>query len=157
MKSFPDPVSIDASGMRVALVGARFNDDIVAPLLDCAFDTLVQAGASAADIVRMRVPGAFELPLAAKLLAQSGRFDGIVALGAVIRGETPHFDFVSGECARGIGEVQLAYGLPVGFGVITPDNHAQAQARAGGAVGNKGEEAALAVIEMIALARELQQ
>ena len=157
MKSFPAPISIDASGMRVALVAARFNEDIVAPMLDSARDTLVQAGAKVDNIEIRHVPGAFELPLAAKLLAQSGDYDGIVALGAVIRGETPHFDFVCSESARGLCEVSLGYSLPVGFGVITVNDHAQAKARAGGAVGNKGEEATRAVIEMIALARELRQ
>jgi len=157
VKSFPDPIAIDASGMCVALVAARFNQDIVEPMLECAHGTLVNAGANAEDIVTRHVPGAFELPLAAKLLAQTGIYDGIVALGAVIRGETPHFDFVCSEAARGLCDVSLGFSLPVGFGVITVNDHAQAKARSGGSVGNKGEEATRAVIEMIALAREIRQ
>lgn len=153
MKSFPEPTGLRAEGMCVALVAARFNDDVVAPMLECAHGTLVEAGANAEDIVTVRVPGAYELPLAAKWLADSGIYDGIVALGAVIRGETPHFDYVCTEAARGLNEVALTHQIPVGFGVITADNAGQAQARAGGDVGNKGEEATLAVIEMITLAR----
>lgn len=157
MKSFPDALDVNASGMRVAIVAARFNDDVVGPLLDCAVETLRNAGASDRDVVVHRVPGAFELPLAARLLARTGNFDGIVALGAVIRGETPHFDFVCNEAARGINDVSLEFELPVGFGVITALSDEQAMARAGGAVGNKGEEATRAVIEMIALARTLKK
>lgn len=156
MKAQPSALQLDASGMCVALVAARFNDDIVGRLLECAHGTLVGLGANAEDVVTRRVPGAFELPLAAMVLAKSGMFDGVVALGAVIRGDTPHFDFVAGECARGLNDVQLATGVPVGFGVITSDNLAHAEARAGGSKGNKGEEATLAVVEMIALLRELR-
>jgi 6,7-dimethyl-8-ribityllumazine synthase len=134
MKAAAEKIALDARRMRVAVVGARFNAAIVDALVTCAF----------------------ELPLAARELARSGRVDGIVALGAVIRGETPHFDFVSGECARGLNDVQMQTGVPVGFGVITADTHAQALARAGGAAGNKGEEAALAVVEMVSLLRELR-
>lgn len=153
MKSFPEASGVRADGMCVAIVAARFNDDVVSPLIDGARATLLEAGANDEDIVTLRVPGAFELPLAAKWLAQSGIYDGIVALGAVIRGETPHFDYVCNEAARGLNNVALDHGIPVGFGVITADDADQAMARAGGAVGNKGEEATLAVIEMIELAR----
>lgn len=157
MKSFPDALDVDATGMRVAIVAARFNEAVVGPLLECATQTLRQAGANDDDVAVHRVPGAFELPLAARLLARSGDFDGIVALGAVIRGETPHFDFVCNEAARGINQVALEFELPVGFGVITALSDEQAMARAGGRVGNKGEEATRAVIEMIALARTLKR
>ncbi len=157
MKTFPDALGVRAEGMRVAIVAARFNDDVVSPLIDAARATLLNAGAGSDQITVLRVPGAYELPLAAKWLADSGQFDGIVALGAVIRGETPHFDFVCNEAARGLTDVSLAHGLPVGFGVITADDAAQAMARAGGNVGNKGEEATLAVIEMIALGRTLKR
>ena len=153
MKSFPQASGVRADGMCVAIVAARFNDDVVAPLVECAHNTLLQSGANAEDLVTLRVPGAFELPLAAQWLAGSGIYDGIVALGAVIRGETPHFDYVCGEAARGLTDVSLRHEIPVGFGLITADTPEQAMARAGGSVGNKGEEAALAVIEMIALGR----
>lgn len=155
MKAEPQHHGLSARGMAVAVVGARFNDSIVTRLLDGACATLVELGAASDDIVACRVPGAFELPLAARALAASGLYDGIVALGAVIRGETPHFDFVAGECAAGLARVQLESGLPVGFGVITADTVAHAEARAGGSAGNKGREAALAVVEMIAFLREL--
>lgn len=153
VKSFPEKTDAQIGGRRIAIVAARFNQAVVDPLVEGAKRTLVSAGAAAADINVLRVPGAFELPLAAKWLAEQGSVDGIVALGAVIRGETPHFDFVCNEAARGLNNVALAHGLPVGFGVITADSDEQALARAGGAVGNKGEEAALAVIEMLVLHR----
>ncbi|MEM6639298.1 MAG: 6,7-dimethyl-8-ribityllumazine synthase [Pseudomonadota bacterium] len=157
MKSFPDAMGIRVDGARVAVVAARFNAEVVEPLVDKALATLDAAGVSDDHRPVFRVPGAYELPLAAKWLAEQGRCDGIVALGAVIRGETPHFDFVCNEAARGLNDVALTHGLPVGFGVITADSDAQAMARAGGAVGNKGEEAALAVIEMVDLSRRLHR
>jgi 6,7-dimethyl-8-ribityllumazine synthase len=153
VKSTPQAINVSARDMRVAIVAARWNDDVVAPMLTCAQDTLAQAEASTVDT--FRVPGAYELPLAAKWLARGGDYDGVVALGAVIRGETPHFDYVCNECARGLSDVQLEYDVPVGFGLVTANTPEQALARAGGAVGNKGEEATLAVIEMIALGRQL--
>ncbi|MFK7886667.1 MAG: 6,7-dimethyl-8-ribityllumazine synthase [Gammaproteobacteria bacterium] len=149
MKSTPAAQAFNAQGMRIAVIAARWNDDVVAPMLECAESMLSKA--NVATHATFRVPGAYELPLAAKWLAQGGEFDGIVALGAVIRGETPHFEYVCNECARGLSDVQLEYDVPVGFGLVTANNDAQAMARAGGAVGNKGEEATLAVIEMIAL------
>ncbi len=155
MKAKPDDHGLSAQGMAIAIVAARFNDGIVNALLEGAHATVMRLGALPEDVVTCRVPGAFELPLAVRALAESGLYDGIVALGAVIRGETPHFDFVAGECAAGLNRVQLDYGLPVGFGVITTDNVEHAQARAGGSAGNKGEEAALAVIEMVSFLRDL--
>ena len=147
---------LSARGMRIALLGARFNDAIVTQLLDGALETLQALGASREDVVVRRVPGAFELPLGAQELARGGNYDGVVALGAVIRGGTPHFDYVCRECAAGLNRVQLEHRLPVGFGVLTCDDLAQAEARAGGDLGNKGEEAALAVVEMVTLLRELR-
>lgn len=144
-----------ARDARFAVVAARFNDLVVSRLVDAAVDTLRRHGAAAADIELVRVPGAFELPLVARRLAQSRRHDGIVVLGAVIRGETPHFDFVCAECAAGLGRVALEFDLPVGFGLLTCDTVDQALARAGGKAGNKGNEAALAVLETVNLLRQI--
>jgi 6,7-dimethyl-8-ribityllumazine synthase len=140
---------------RIAIVAARFNDFIVDSLLKGALRCLNGHGADDADIEIVRVPGAFEMPLAVDRLAASRRFDGIIALGAVIRGGTPHFDYVAGECVRGIAAAGQRHGVPVGFGVLTVDTIEQAIERAGTKAGNKGEEAALAVIEMINLLRRV--
>jgi 6,7-dimethyl-8-ribityllumazine synthase len=128
----------DATGLRFAIVVARFNSMITEKLLDGARDAL---GKAQVDV--FRVPGAFELPLAAKMLAQTHRYHGIIALGAVIRGDTPHFDFVAGEAARGLQNVALETGIPVSFGVLTTDTLAQAEARA-----DKGRDAAMTALEM---------
>lgn len=140
---------------RFVIVAARFNDFIVASLLKGALHCLRQHGAADADIEIVRVPGAIELPLAIDKVAASRHADGIIALGAVIRGGTPHFDYVAGECVRGISGVSQKHGVPVGFGVLTVDTIEQAIERAGTKAGNKGEEAALAVIEMVNLLRGL--
>jgi 6,7-dimethyl-8-ribityllumazine synthase len=132
-----------------AIVAARFNDFIVDSLLKAAVHCLRQHGATDADIEIIRVPGAFEMPLAVDKAAASRRFDGIIALGAVIRGGTPHFDYVAGECIRGIAAAGQKNGMPIGFGVLTVDTIEQAIERAGTKAGNKGEEATLAVIEMV--------
>lgn len=142
---------------RFALVASRFNDFIVKALVDGAIHTLKQHGAADKDIDVVWVPGAHEIPLAAQKLASTGRYDGIVALGAVIRGATPHFDFVAGECSKGLAGVSMQSGLPVGFGVLTVENIEQAIERAGTKAGNKGGEAAMSVIEMINLLRELDK
>jgi len=139
--------SLDATGMRIAIVAGRFNDHVTRPLLDGARHTLEQAGAEPARVYW--VPGAFEVPLLAKKLAESGRVDAVVCLGAVIRGDTPHFEYVAGECARGLMQVTLETGVPIVFGVLTVNNLDQALARAGGSVGNKGEESAQTAIEMV--------
>jgi 6,7-dimethyl-8-ribityllumazine synthase len=139
----------DARGLKFAIVAARFNGAITARLLEGARDALKRAEADRFDV--FLVPGAFELPLAAKKLAQSGGYDGIIALGAVIRGETSHFDYVAGEAARGLQQVALETGLPVAFGVLTTDTLEQAVARAGGPSGNKGFDAAMTAIEMARL------
>jgi len=144
-----------ARDARFAVIAARFNDLVVTRLIDAAVDTLRRHGAAATDIELVRVPGAFELPLVARRLAQTRRHDGLVALGAVIRGETPHFDFVCTECAAGLSRVSLEFDLPVGFGLLTCDTVDQALARAGGKAGNKGNEAALAVLETVNLLRQI--
>ena len=146
---------LSARDARFAIVAARFNEFIVKSLIDGAVGTLARHGADAADIEIIRVPGAFEMPLAVDRLAESRRADGIIALGAVIRGGTPHFDYVAGACANGLAAASQKHGVPVGFGVLTVDSIEQAIERAGTKAGNKGEEAALAVIEMVSLLRQL--
>ncbi|MEQ1949153.1 MAG: 6,7-dimethyl-8-ribityllumazine synthase [Bryobacteraceae bacterium] len=136
----------DARGLKFAIVLARFNGNITGKLLEGAVEALKKANAD--DHKVFSVPGAFELPLAAKKLARRGGYDAIIALGAVIRGDTPHFDYVAGEAARGLQDVALDTGVPVIFGVLTTDNLEQAEARAGGALGNKGYDAAMTAIEM---------
>jgi 6,7-dimethyl-8-ribityllumazine synthase len=140
--------SHDGRYLRIAVVCARFNDAVTVRLLKGALDTLDECGVSADNRLVVWVPGSFELPLAAQALAHSGRFDGVVCLGCVIRGETAHFDFVAGQCAAGLQRVQLDASLPVSLGVLTTENLTQALERSGGAVGNKGEEAVWTVIEM---------
>ena len=140
---------------RFIIVATRFNDFIVDSLLKGAVHCLRQHGAVDADIEIVRVPGAIEMPLAVEKIATSRRADGIIALGAVIRGGTPHFDFVAGECVRGLSAASQRHGVPVGFGVLTVDTIEQAIERAGTKAGNKGEEAALAVIQMVNLLRGL--
>jgi len=136
----------DATGLRFAVVVARFNSSITEKLLAGATEALTRAGAQHHEV--FRVPGAFELPLAAKMLANTHRFHGVIALGAVIRGGTPHFDYVAGEAARGLQNAALETGIPVTFGVLTTDTLEQAESRAGGADGNKGFDAAMTAIEM---------
>jgi 6,7-dimethyl-8-ribityllumazine synthase len=145
---------LEGSGLRIAVVHTRWNDFVVGRLLEGAVEALTSCGLDDSDIAQYEVPGAFELPLAAKRIAESGRFDGVVCLGAVIRGETPHFDFVAGEAARGIMQAGLETGIPVTFGVITSDNEEQARDRAGGRAGNKGVEAAEAAVEMCSLLKQ---
>ena len=146
---------LDATGLRVACVAARFNDFVVEPLLRGAIDALGRHGVAPRQIEVVRVPGAFELPIAARKLALSGRYDAVIALGAVIRGDTPHFDYVAGECAAGLARIALDSGVPVAFGVLTTDTVEQATDRAGGKDGNKGADAALTAIEMATLLRKL--
>jgi len=149
--------SLDATGLRIGIVAARFNDFIVERLLSGAVDALQKHGASGADIEIVRVPGAFEMPLAVKKLAASRRYDAIIALGCVIRGATPHFDYVAGEASRGIGQAGLAHDIPVGFGLLTVDTIEQAIERAGTKAGNKGADAAMSAIEMATLLRQLER
>lgn len=146
----------DGTGLKIAIVATRWNDDIVDRLVDGAIDVLTDCDVDESDITVVKVPGAFEIALAVDQLADSGDYDGIVAAGAVIRGETAHFDYIAGECARGLSASILEYGIPVGFGVITADNAEQADARAQPDEDhNKGAEAASAVVEMINLLRQI--
>lgn len=141
---------------RFCLVVARFNSFVVESLLAGAIDTLKRHGASDDDITIVRVPGAFEMPVALEKIAAKGGYDAIVGIGAVIRGGTPHFDYVAGECVKGIAQVSLKYGIPIAFGVLTVDTIEQAIERAGTKAGNKGGEAALSAIEMVNLLRQFQ-
>jgi len=134
---------------NIAIVAAEFNHFIVQQLVDGALDALQRNGVAEANITVAWVPGAYELPLAADVLAASGRHDAVIALGAVIRGGTPHFDYVAGECSRGIAQVGLKHGLPAIFGVLTTDNIDQALERAGSGSGNKGFDTAVAALQMI--------
>jgi 6,7-dimethyl-8-ribityllumazine synthase len=145
---------MNATGFRFAIVASRWNDLLTSKLVDGAVDALESAGAAENDVEIFMVPGAFELPLAAKKAAESGRFDAVIAIGIVIRGETPHFDFVAGEAAKGISKVSLDTGIPVMFGVVTTDTVEQAMNRSGLKAGNKGYEAAMAAVEMADLYRE---
>jgi len=145
--------TLDGTGMRVAIVAGRFNDHITKPLLEGALTVLADAGVD--DVPVHWVPGAFEIPLVAQRLATSGAYDAVVCLGAVVRGDTPHFDYVAGECAAGIQRVALDTGRPIVFGVLTTDDVDQAMARAGGAEGNKGAESARTAVEMVDLLRRL--
>jgi 6,7-dimethyl-8-ribityllumazine synthase len=145
---------LDGSGMRLGVVCGRFNDGITLRLLDGVHRGAAAVGVADDALVEEWVPGAFEIPFAAKAMAASGRVDAVVCLGAVIRGETSHYDFVAGECARGIQDVQLEVGVPVMFGVLTTEDVAQAEARsAGPGEHNVGEECSLTAVEMVALAR----
>ncbi len=142
--------NFDAKGKKIAIVVSRFNSFVVDRLLEGAVDALKRHGNVADDdITIVHVPGAYELPVAAKRLAQKGSFDAIVAIGAVIRGGTPHFDFVAGEANKGLAQVAMEFTMPVAFGVITTDTIEQAIDRAGLKVGNKGAEAALSALEMV--------
>jgi 6,7-dimethyl-8-ribityllumazine synthase len=140
---------------RFVIVAARFNEFIVESLIKGALRCLRQHGADDGDIEIIRVPGAFEMPVAIDKVAATRRFDGIIALGAVIRGGTPHFDYVAGECVKGITSAGQRHGIPIGNGVLTVDTIEQAIERAGTKAGNKGEEATLAVIEMVNLLRHI--
>jgi 6,7-dimethyl-8-ribityllumazine synthase len=142
-------------GARIALLVSRFNSFIVESLVSGAVDTLKRHGAEERELQIIRVPGAYEMPIAAKRLAASQRYDAIIALGAVIRGGTPHFEYVAGECTKGLSQVSLQHDLPIAFGVLTVDSIEQAIERAGTKAGNKGAEAALSAIEMINLLREI--
>ncbi len=142
-------------GAKFALVVSRFNEFITSRLSGGAVDALVRHGCADGDITVVHVPGAFELPLVAKKLAESGKFDAVICLGCVIRGQTPHFDYVAGQAARGVLEVGLGSGVPTTFGVITSDTLEQAIERAGAKAGNKGVEAALSAIEVVSVLRQL--
>lgn len=146
---------VSARGGRFAIVASRFHEEVSRRLVEGARDALRRHGALEADVKVVWVPGAFEIPQIARRLARSRRVEALVCVGCVIRGETPHFDYVAGEAARGIAEVGRETGIPTTFGIITADTVEQALDRAGGKVGNKGEEAALAALDLVALLQEL--
>jgi 6,7-dimethyl-8-ribityllumazine synthase len=147
--------TLNAQGIRLAIVVSRFNDFINAKLLDGALDALSRHGAEDEHMVTIRVPGSFEIPLMAKKLADSGNYDAVICLGAVIRGATPHFEYISAEVTKGIAKVTLDSGIPISFGILTTDNIEQAIERAGTKSGNKGWDAAMAAIEMVNLLKEI--
>lgn len=148
---------LDARQHRFAIVIARFNEFITHNLLDAAIDTLVRHGADSEQITQVWVPGSFEIPLIAHKLAASGKFSAVICLGCVIRGQTPHFDYVAGECSKGVAQAAMQTGVPVIFGVLTTDSLEQAIDRAGGKAGNKGADAAQAAIEMAGLMKHLSK
>ncbi|MDR0827234.1 MAG: 6,7-dimethyl-8-ribityllumazine synthase [Desulfovibrio sp.] len=146
---------LSAAGLKVAVAASRFNSIIVDRLVDGAVDYLTRHGLERENITLVRLPGAFELPVVCQKLARSGKFDGIVALGAVIRGATPHFDFVASEAVKGLALVSLDTGVPIGFGLLTTDDVEQAVERAGAKSGNKGADAASAMLETIRVLEQL--
>lgn len=148
---------LSAKGLRFGLIVSRFNSFITQRLLDGALDALSRSGAADDDIVVARVPGAREIPLVARTMAESGRYDAVVCLGAVIRGATPHFDYVAAESSKGIAEVALSAGVPVIYGVLTTDTIEQAVERAGTKAGNRGHDAAVTAIEMANLLRQIDE
>ena len=146
---------LDAKGLKIALIASRFNEFVTAKLVEGALDGLVRHGADPKNLTVVKVPGSFELPQVASKLAAQGNYDAIVALGCLIRGETPHFELIASEAAKGLAQAAVSSGVPVIFGVLTCDTMEQAIDRAGGKAGNKGWDAALAAIEMVSLFRRL--
>ncbi|OGL79273.1 6,7-dimethyl-8-ribityllumazine synthase [Candidatus Uhrbacteria bacterium RIFCSPHIGHO2_12_FULL_57_11] len=147
-------LKLDGRGMRIAVVRARFNEEITKGLLDGALEVLRDAGIFYIEIVE--VPGSFEIPIAAETLARRGGLDAVVCLGAVIKGATPHFHYISSSCSRGLTDVAVRHGLPISFGVITAENSTQARERSGSGEMNRGREAAAAALEMAAKVREIR-
>lgn len=147
---------LTVDGAKFAIVAGRFNSFITDSLVSAAVDTIVRHGGSAQQIDMLKVPGAFEIPLAVKRMAATKKYDAIIALGAVIRGGTPHFEYVASECTKGVATVSLEYDLPIAFGVLTVDSIEQAIERAGTKAGNKGAEAALSAIEMVNILSKIQ-
>ena len=148
-------VNPEISNGRVAIVASRYNSFVVDRLLQGCQDSLRSGGVKDEDITLVRVPGAFEIPVAVKRLAESERYDAVIALGAIIRGETPHFDFIAAECSRGLAQIALQTDIPVVFGVLTVDNTQQALDRSGDEESNKGSEAAYTALEMINVLRQI--
>ena len=146
----------NGEGRRFAVVASRFNENVTRPLAEGAVDAFTRHGAAFDDVDVIWVPGAWELPAAVRRVLASDRYSAVVAVGAVVRGETPHFDFVAGEASRGLAKITEDFDLPVGFGLLTTDNMEQAEARAGGAHGNKGWDAAMAALEMADLLDRIQ-
>ncbi len=147
--------NLRAEGQKFGIIVSRFNSFIAERLLEGALDTLTRSGAKAEDIEVVRVPGAYEIPLVSGRMARSGRYDAVICLGVIIRGATPHFDFVASEAAKGIAQVGMETGLPVIFGVLTTDTIEQAIERAGSKAGNKGSECAAAAVEMVDVLKQL--
>lgn len=147
--------NVTAQDMKIGLLVGRFNSFVVDHLVQGAVDAIVRHGGSADAIEQVYVPGAFEMPIAAQKMAASGKYDAIIALGAVIRGGTPHFEYVAGECTKGLSQVMLNHNIPVAFGVLTVDSIEQAIERAGTKAGNKGAEAALSAIEMVNVLKQI--
>lgn len=147
--------NLSAKGLKFAIILSRFNDFIGEKLKEGAVDTLIRSGTDEKDIDIIKVPGAFEMPVIAKKLAETGKYSAVICLGAIIRGTTPHFDYIASETAKGIARVSIDTEIPVSFGIITSDNIEQAIERAGTKSGNKGRDAALSAIEMANLLREL--
>jgi 6,7-dimethyl-8-ribityllumazine synthase len=147
--------ALQANGLRFAIVASRWNDLIVSRLIGGAQNALLRLGARESDLTLVRVPGSFEIPLAAKKLAASGKYDAIICVGAVIRGETPHFDYIAAEVTKGMASASIETGVPIAYGIITADTVEQAINRAGVKAGNKGFEAAMAAVEMANLLKEL--
>ena len=145
-----------ARDLRFGIIAARFNDFVVEPLIRGALDALKRHGVGEKQVELVRVPGAFDIPIVARKMALSNRYDALIALGAVIRGQTPHFDYVAGECAGGVARIALESGVPIAFGVLTTDTAEQAVDRAGGKAGNKGADAALVAVEMANVLRRLE-
>ena len=146
---------MESKGLKIGIVVSRFNEMITEKLLAGALDTLRETGIAEQDITLVRVPGSFEIPMASQRLAETGKLEAIICLGAVIRGETPHFEYISSQVAHGISQVALKYDLPVTFGVITADTVEQALARAGVKHANKGSEAAISAVQMANLFKQL--
>ncbi len=146
---------LNSGGKRFAIVASRFNEFVTSRLLSGALDALVRTGASESDITVVRVPGSFEIPLASKKLAHSGKYDAVICLGTLIRGGTPHFEYICSEVTKGIGQVSLESGIPVAYGVLTADSVEQAIDRAGLKSGNKGFEAAMSAVEMVNLMKQI--
>ena len=147
--------NFNAAGMKFGIVVSRFNEFITEKLLQGAVDALIRNGSSTQNIFVARVPGSFEIPLLAKKMADSGKYDALICLGSLIRGQTPHFDYIAGEVTKGLAQIQLESGLPVAFGVLTADSLEQSIERAGTKLGNKGRDAALSAIEMANLLKQL--
>ncbi len=147
--------ALTVQSARFCLVVGRFNSFVVESLLEGAIDVLKRHGAAESDLTIVRVPGAFEMPVVMEKLAAKGDYDAIIGLGAVIRGGTPHFDYVAGECVKGIAQVSLKYAVPIAFGVLTVDTLEQAIDRAGAKAGNKGAEAAMSAVEMVNVLRQI--
>lgn len=146
---------LTAKNMKIAIVVARFNEFITSKLLSGCIDCLIRHEAADEDLTVAWVPGAFEIPMAAKKLAESGKYDAVICLGAVIRGATPHFDYVCAEASKGIAQVSMQTGVPVAFGVLTTENIQQAVERAGTKAGNKGVDCAMTAMEMVNLIKEM--